>query len=66
VDPAKGIYRPVTEKSQAKSCNANAVKEEAEIPLHDGVHPERSEGSFTGAGERSLASLRMTLHALSN
>jgi hypothetical protein len=33
VAPAEGIYRPVTKKSQAKSCNANAVREKVDIPL---------------------------------
>jgi hypothetical protein len=31
VGPAKGIYTPVTEMSQAKSCNANAVRDEADV-----------------------------------
>jgi hypothetical protein len=33
VAPAEDIYKPVTKKSQAKSCNANAVREEADILL---------------------------------
>jgi hypothetical protein len=31
VGPAEDIYTPVTEMSQAKSCNANAVREEADV-----------------------------------
>ena len=59
VDPAKRIYRPVTEKSQAKSCNANAVKEEAEILLHNGAtHLERSGVIPNGARDLSPAPTR--------